>query len=247
MDRRPYDIPLEKPDAPKKRTRNDISFDEQNFNIPPATPMISPENQSQPAAGTHIREPILTTEYANVDFPSDASKSSEEDKPRHKMSRSNAANDIADSGVPDVATRSNSNSASLKDTASSYSNGDKIDEYKIKLGVGWEAPDTTQDHVAAALRGHQNYVQKSFPLCHVKIVAQCNSHHCCLVESAQGWFFFDDDLQTGRMLAKDKETALSNLAKQPTVFEKDEPVLRSGENMSSSSEGDMIVGEMELD
>lgn len=214
---------------------------------PHTTPEHPPNQQSQPAAGTHIREPILTTEYANVDFPSDASKSSEDDKPRHKMSRSNAANDIADSGVTDAGTRSTSNSASLQDTASSNSNGDKIDEYKIKLGVGWEAPDTTQDHVAAALRGHQNYLQKSFPLSHVKIVAQCNSHHCCLVESAQGWFFFDDDLQTGRMLAKDKKTALSNLAKQPTVFEKDEPVLRSGENMSSSSEGDMIVGEMELD
>lgn len=209
------------------------------------TPEHPLNQQSQPAAGTHIREPILTTQYTNVEFPSDASKSSEEDRPRHKMSRSNAANDVADSGTPNAGTRSNSNSASLEDTASS--NSDKIDEYKIKLGVGWEAPDTAQDHVAAALRGHQNYLQKSYRLSHVKIVAQCQSHHCCLVESDQGWYFFNDDLQNGRMLSKDKETALCNLAKQPIVFDESEPWLRSGEAMSSSSEGDMMVGEMELD
>lgn len=214
---------------------------------PHTTPERPLNQQSQPAAGTHIREPILTTEYANVNFPSDASKSSEEDRPRHKMSRSNAANDIADSGAPDAGTRSTSHSASLEDTASSNSNSDQIDEYKLKLGVGWEAPDTTQDHVAAALRGHQNFLQKSYLLSQVQIVAQCKPHHCCLVQSEQGWYLFDDDLSTGRMLAKDKRTALVNLATIPTVFKENEPVLGSGRAKSSSPEGDMIIGEMELD
>ena len=265
MDRRPHDIPIPANHA-KKRSRDELNIAETDLtetNIPPAlTPMVSPEpqsgipmpgptiplnpltQQSQPAAGSYIHEPILTTDYSEVEIPSSASVSSEE-MPRRKVSRRDSAGE-----GPDTRTGS---SSSISPTAQS---GEvRIDEWTLHLGIGWLSSEG--DSIAeSSLRGHQKYIQNHYPLSNVKIVAYNKQHCMCLVESAQGWYLFDEDLKSGRLLAREKEEALRNAAHNPIIF-KDQDALKpkeSGTNspseptgVSHDSDEGMVVGTMDLD
>ena len=108
----------------------------------------------------------------------------------------------------------------------------------------------------SSLRGHQKYIQNHYPLCDIKIVAHNKQHCICLVESAQGWYLFDEDLRSGRLLAREKEKALKNAIHNPAVFE-DQEALKARKSGTSSpseparisqdSDEGMVVGTMDLD
>ena len=211
---------------------------------PPTIPLLPLNQQSQPAAGSYIHEPILTTDYSQVEIPSSASNSTE-GAPRRKVSRRDSA---AHDGEVQVGSDS---SVSPTNTGGDL----KIDEWTMRLGISWATPE--ENAIAlACLRGYQTFIEKHYPITNAKIVAQNKQHCICLVDASQGWYLFDEDLRNGKLLARSKEAALRNLMQNPVVFEGQE-ALEAGKNdttetsdpkrVSQDSQEDMVVGRMELD
>ncbi|KAL9125182.1 MAG: hypothetical protein Q9217_005577 [Psora testacea] len=269
MDSRPYDIPLVANHA-KKRSRDEVGAAETEAidgQIPPAaTPFTSPkegtgipmrqtnldilQHMQSPSdfgvagiAGTYVEEPIL-----QVDVPSSASQS-EEDLPRRKILRHAAITDIGGNDKPDDSNTPPTNESK------------EVDEYARLLGIGWAAPGDDSAGVAS-MRGFHRFIENNFSLTNVKIVAQHKKELVNLVQAAQGWFAFTDDLRRGQRLAGTKDQAIVNLKENPVKFEgksmayheraaalsnTPSPPGSTTERKSTDTDECMVVGRMDID
>ena len=267
MDRRPYDIPLSNATA-AKRSHAEVDTKEKgvgfNAHATP-TPMHSPEEGSglisrgsaislhhPDSPLVHHPEPDPNSNGTNGTTPSptDSPESSDAHHKR-KVSRHESVADVGDDAVAA--------------TPQASASRDNLDPFTVALGVGWRTPDQSVAAISAR-RGHATFIQNIHNLSNVSIAAVNVSNARVLVEAGDGWFLFDESLQTGRLLARDKDQALNNLRQDPTVFEG--AVIGQGEDIqvdlghsgvngelrdaepvrgSDDTERGMVVGEMEMD
>lgn len=88
--------------------------------------------------------------------------------------------------------------------------GPVIDHITIMLGVGWSRVNGDQDVLAAA-RGCARYIERHYPLSSVKILLKSNALDASLVETREGYYLFQEDLNQGRLVSKNWDTCLANL------------------------------------
>lgn len=93
-----------------------------------------------------------------------------------------------------------------------------VDEFTIHLGIGW-AQLSADEHIQAAARGWQRYIENHFPITHVKIRLQSRGLNAYLVEARQGFFLFADNLREGRLVSRNAYCALQNLKNSPPRFD----------------------------
>lgn len=88
--------------------------------------------------------------------------------------------------------------------------GPVIDNITIMLGVGWSRVNGDQDVLAAA-RGCARYIERHYPLSAVKILLKSKALDASLVETKEGYYLFQEDLNQGRLVSKNWDTCLANL------------------------------------
>lgn len=93
-----------------------------------------------------------------------------------------------------------------------------VDEFTVHLGIGW-AQLNADEHIQAAARGWQRYIENHFPVTNAKIRLQSRGLNAYLVEASEGFFLFADDLREGRLVSRNAYCALQNLKTAPPVFD----------------------------
>ena len=88
--------------------------------------------------------------------------------------------------------------------------GPVIDNITIMLGVGWSRVSGDQDVLAAA-RGCARYIERHYPLSAAKILLKSKALDASLVETREGYYLFQEDLNQGRLVSKYWDTCLANL------------------------------------
>lgn len=107
------------------------------------------------------------------------------------------------------------------------------------LGVGW-SPLSSDPDTQAAVRGWVKFIENHFPITDVKILLQSKGLACTLVEAAEGYFLFGDDLKQGRLISKKLEKLRANLQGPTPIFES-ETVLRADINSRAGIQRDSGV------
>ncbi|KAL2759514.1 hypothetical protein ACRALDRAFT_2050107 [Sodiomyces alcalophilus JCM 7366] len=106
-------------------------------------------------------------------------------------------------------------------TPASVSSGNMqpvVDDFTLHLGIGWRKI-SDDEHIQAAARGWSRYIENHYPLSSVTILLESRGLQAYLVESAEGFFLFSEDLRKGRLVSTRVEVALQNLKCSPPVFE----------------------------
>lgn len=93
-----------------------------------------------------------------------------------------------------------------------------VDEFTMHLGIGW-AQLSADEHIQAAARGWQRYIENHYPVTEAKIRLQSRGLNAYLVEAREGFYLFADDLREGRLVSRNAYCALQNLKTSPPVFD----------------------------
>lgn len=93
-----------------------------------------------------------------------------------------------------------------------------VDDFTLHLGIGWRRI-SDDEHIQAAARGWARYIENHYPINSVSIRLESKGLQSYLVESAEGFFLFSEDLKQGRLVSKTVEDALARLKCSPPVFD----------------------------
>ncbi|ROT43362.1 hypothetical protein SODALDRAFT_327556 [Sodiomyces alkalinus F11] len=93
-----------------------------------------------------------------------------------------------------------------------------VDDFTLHLGIGWRKL-SEDEHIQAAARGWSRYIENHYPLSSAAILLESRGLQAYLVESAEGFFLFSEDLRQGRLVSVRADVALQNLKCSPPVFE----------------------------
>lgn len=127
-----------------------------------------------------------------------------------------------------------------------------IDEFTLHLGVGW-AQLSADEHIQAAARGWQKYIENHFLINDAKIRLQSRGLSAYLVEAREGFFLFADDLREGRLVSRNAYCALQNLKSSPPRFDGEtiaaaaSPRPQTTHTFASSTTATATVPDMDMD
>ncbi|KAI1099108.1 hypothetical protein F4804DRAFT_94835 [Jackrogersella minutella] len=93
-----------------------------------------------------------------------------------------------------------------------------IDNFTLHLGIGWSRI-STDEHIQAAARGWARYIENHFPVTNVRIQLESKGLQSYLVETAEGFFLFAENLRQGQLVSKDLDRTFANLKMSPPAFE----------------------------
>lgn len=121
-----------------------------------------------------------------------------------------------------------------------------VDDFTLHLGIGWSRI-SDDAHIQAAARGWSRFIENRYPLSEVRIRLESKGLQSYLVEAAEGYFLFSEDLRQGRLVSTNADRALENLRSAPPIFDGPEtlraaetpkPVEPSTSNVGMTSSGD---------
>lgn len=113
-----------------------------------------------------------------------------------------------------------------------------IDQYTRQLGIGWASVGEDPDSAAMA-RGLARYIDNNYPLItNPEVILKSKSLDSYLVRTSQGFFLFPENLQYGRLVAREWENTLANLQSRPTIFLCDQPHFAVGSLLKKEQEND---------
>jgi hypothetical protein len=131
--------------------------------------------------------------------------------------------------------------------ASDSSDQPVIDDFTVHLGIGWRRISEDVD-IQAAARGWARYIENHYPISSVKICLESKGLQSYLVEAAEGYFLFSENLRHGRLVGRDVSAALRNLQTSPPAFEGEE--MMAGQMMLAVNNGapqNPVQAEIEMD
>ena len=241
----------------KKRSHREMSPDDDTMAglLPPSrTPGISPTNihgadipRINPLTGTATEAEEVSGSWLEHELEERLGKGratdSESESPKRKVPRRENASDA------DVAEASNATESSRATVADP-----SIDQYTRLLGIGWTYEGEQSSFVAMA-RGYARYINNHYPLADIEILLKSKSLEAYLVKSNQGYFLFQEDLTTCRLVAVSWEETVANLQCSPPRFSSEQPLCAAessgtGRETDNSATLAAIAGEaldMELD
>lgn len=91
-----------------------------------------------------------------------------------------------------------------------------VDDFTLHLGIGWSR---ISEHIEAAARGWARYIENRYPVTNAKILLESRGLQSYLVECAEGYFLFAENLRQGRLVSQTAERALQNLKSSPPIFD----------------------------
>ncbi|KAI2615153.1 hypothetical protein GGR54DRAFT_632407 [Hypoxylon sp. NC1633] len=93
-----------------------------------------------------------------------------------------------------------------------------VDNFTLHLGIGWSRI-SEDEHIQAAARGWARYIENHFPVTDVQIQLESKGLQSYLVQAAEGFFLFAENLRQGQLVSKDLNQTFANLKTSPPVFE----------------------------
>lgn len=196
------------PDAPPPPTiEEEEDEDEDEWVYGPGMVLIKknqgyvPEASSQ--SGTWLEEQKAKDEEARLKYEQELL-----DTRSHKMQR-----------VGSEAPILSAPSASMpSDSPSPKTEGPVIDDFTVHLGIGWRKV-SEEEHIQAAARGWARYIENHYPVTNAQIRLESKGLESYLVESAEGFFLFAENLRQGCLVSTSVEGAIRNLQSTPPIFE----------------------------
>ncbi|KAL0940798.1 uncharacterized protein CTRU02_203561 [Colletotrichum truncatum] len=119
-----------------------------------------------------------------------------------------------------------------------------VDHFTLHLGIGWRRISEDQ-HIQAAARGWARYIENHYPVSSVVIRLESKGLQSYLVEAAEGFFLFSEDLRQGRLVSKDSEGALRNLRCIPPAFDGPETLIVSESPIANEASNTMAAAEVD--
>ncbi|KAK2008795.1 hypothetical protein LZ32DRAFT_439366 [Colletotrichum eremochloae] len=119
-----------------------------------------------------------------------------------------------------------------------------VDQFTLHLGIGWRRISEDQ-HIQAAARGWARYIENHYPVSSVVIRLESKGLQSYLVEAAEGFFLFAEDLRQGRFVSKDAEGALRNLKCSPPVFVGQETLFATESPAATESRNTVFATEVD--
>ena len=90
----------------------------------------------------------------------------------------------------------------------------------VKSSIRYVYTKISEDeHIQAAARGWARYIENHYPVTNAQIRLESNGLQSYLVEAAEGFFLFAENLRQGRLVSTNVEGALKNLQTSPPTFE----------------------------
>lgn len=93
-----------------------------------------------------------------------------------------------------------------------------IDHFTLHLGIGWKKIKDS-DHVQAAARGWARFIENNYPLTNVNVLLESKGLQSYLVESAEGFYLFTENLRQGQLVSRHATAAIQNLQYNPPIFD----------------------------
>lgn len=108
-----------------------------------------------------------------------------------------------------------------------------IDNFTVHLGIGWRKL-SSEDHIQAAARGWAKFIENNFGLSNVTVCLESRGLQSYLVEAADGYYLFAENLRHGRLVSRSANVALQNLQLSPPNFEGPEMGLTAEKDRTNS-------------
>jgi len=214
------------PNAPRgrKRSRDEASINLDNFtqfNQPPTSHFTRAALQTSanidgsnheiaPASGFNVQTPASLP-------PAVSSQPSQIDRPALRSHKSQRLDQAA------IQERLNGSVAMTGNGADCVPDVPTVDGFTIHLGIGWRRISDDVD-IQAAARGWARYIENHYPVSSAKICLESKGLQSYLVEAAEGYFLFAENLKYGRMVGHDVGEAIASLKTTPPTFVGDEMV-----------------------
>lgn len=112
-----------------------------------------------------------------------------------------------------------------------------IDDFTLHLGIGW-GRISEDEHIKAAARGWNRFIENHYPITNAQIRLESKGLESYLVEAAEGFFLFAENLRQGRLVSRDAQRALQNLKSSPPVFDGPETMIAA----ETSQQDDTPIG-----
>jgi hypothetical protein len=93
-----------------------------------------------------------------------------------------------------------------------------IDHFTLHLGIGWKKIKDG-DHVQAAARGWARFIENNYPLTNVNVLLESKGLQSYLIESAEGFYLFTEDLRQAQLVSRQAIKAIQNLQHSPPKFD----------------------------
>lgn len=120
-----------------------------------------------------------------------------------------------------------------------------VDDFTRHLGIGWSLISADPD-IQAAARGWARYIDNHFPVTDAKIRLQSRGLASYLVEAAEGYFLFGEDLKQGRLVSTSLEKTWENLRGAAPVFD-GEGVMEAAETPKVNGDAHAQAETIEMD
>ncbi|KAM0276922.1 hypothetical protein ACHAQH_006253 [Verticillium albo-atrum] len=118
----------------------------------------------------------------------------------------------------DMASGQSSTFAAPPTPAADNASHPVVDDFTLHLGIGWRKI-SLDEHIQAAARGWSRFIENHYPLTSVTLRLESRGLQAYLVEAAEGFFLFSEDLRQGQLVSTRADAALQNLKCSPPVFE----------------------------
>jgi hypothetical protein len=139
---------------------------------------------------------------------------------------------------------SSTGSAALPTSAPEAPSQPVVDDFTLHLGIGWRRISEDVD-IQAAARGWARFIENHYPISCTKICLESKGLQSYLVEAAEGYFLFSENLREGRLVSPTVEGALRNLKGQTPVFEGVKMI--AGQSSVPQGQGAAVVGHADVD
>lgn len=163
-------------------------------------------------SGTWVEEKAAQDHVRKLEEATVAQEKLSQERPSLRSNKSQRLDFNSNTSISTPGT-SPTNDASLKGPSQPV-----IDDFTMHLGIGW-AQLSAEEHIQAAVRGWQRYIENHFPVTEAKIRLQSRGLNAYLVEAREGFFLFSEDLREGRLVSRTAYCALQNLKTSPPVFD----------------------------
>lgn len=121
-----------------------------------------------------------------------------------------------------------------------------VDDFTLHLGIGWRRI-SNDEHIQAAARGWARFIQNHYPITNVVIRLESKGLQSYLVEAAEGYFLFDENLRHGRLVSTTGAGALQNLKSHPPVFEGPETMMASAQPTIAPYNNARVFGTLDME
>lgn len=166
-------------------------------------------------SGTWVEEKAAQEHSRKLEEATVAQEKLSQERPSLRSNKSQRLT-LADNSLPVAAELPKSSDG--RDTSPEAPSQPVVDEFTVHLGIGW-AQLSADEHIQAAARGWQKYIENHFPITNAKIRLQSRGLSAYLVEASEGFYLFADNLREGRLVSRNAYCALQNLKTSPPVFD----------------------------